>query len=80
MGQCIDVAEREDGPTTREMPSEMWMHPDAAGDELAKGHLLNTTVGVWCYESDLWDKQSLRRRHGGRPGIVVAGLQPATQK
>ncbi len=62
MGQCIYVAETEKGPSTREMPSEMWMSPAAAGAELAKGHLLNTTIGVWFYERDLWDKAALRRR------------------
>jgi hypothetical protein len=62
MGQCIYVAEFPDGPVTREMPSEIWMGPEAAGRELAKGHLLNTTIGVWFYESHLHDKADLRRR------------------
>jgi hypothetical protein len=62
MGQGIYVAETKDGPSAREMPSEFWMSPEAAGRELAKGHLLNTTVGVWLYESDLHDKAALRRR------------------
>lgn len=62
MGQCIYVAGTEDGPVVREMPSELWMSPAAAGGVLAKGHFLNTTIGIWFYERDLWDKQALRRR------------------
>jgi hypothetical protein len=75
MGQCIYVAERLDAgkddlrararagaPLVREMPSELWMHPEEAGRTLGKDHLLNTTIGVWFYESDLWDKRALRRR------------------
>jgi hypothetical protein len=44
------------------MRSETWLDPAAAGRELAEDHLLNTTLGVWLYESDLWDKRALRRR------------------
>ena len=62
MGECIYVAETADGPATRQMSSEVWMAPAAAGEWLAKGHFLNTTIGVWFYESDLWDKEALRRR------------------
>jgi hypothetical protein len=65
MGKCIYVAEkagRKPGPVTREMRSETWMDPAAAGRVLATDHLLNTTLGVWFYESDLWDKRALRRR------------------
>ena len=62
MGQCIYVAAGDQGPRVREIPSELWMSPAAAGEELAKGHLLNTTVGLWFYERDLWDKRELRRR------------------
>ncbi len=66
MGQCIYVTEslgpRKDGPVVREMRSEVWMTPAEAGRMLAEGHLLNTTIGVWFYESDLWDKKALRRR------------------
>ena len=67
MGQCIYVAESLDGtgegdPVVREMRSEEWMDPAEAGRILAEDHLLNTSTGVWFYESDLWDKRSLRRR------------------
>lgn len=66
MGQCVYVAENlgphTGGPVVREMPSEVWMNPAEAGRVLAKDHLLNTTAGVWFYESDLWDKRALRRR------------------
>lgn len=69
MGQCIYVAEpallaqsRGAPPIVREMRSEEWMDPSQAGRILAEGHLLNTTCGVWFYESDLWDKDALRRR------------------
>lgn len=62
MGQCIYVAETKDGPGVRKMPNALWMGPEAAGRELAKDHLLNTTVGVWFYERDLHDKADLRRR------------------
>jgi hypothetical protein len=65
MGQCIYVAERTGrklGPVAREMRSETWMDPAEAGRVLAEDHLLNTTLGVWFYESDLWDKKALRRR------------------
>jgi hypothetical protein len=44
------------------MPSEVWMDPAAAGRILAEGHFLNTTIGVWFYESDTWDKQTLRKK------------------
>jgi len=65
MGQCIYVAEEtasKDGPVTREMRSEAWMDPAASGRALAEDHFLNSTLGVWFYESDLWDKQALRER------------------
>lgn len=62
MGQCIYVRDTQNGPAVREMPSEVWMSPGGAGQWLAEGHFLNTTVGVWFYERDLWNKQALRRR------------------
>jgi hypothetical protein len=66
MGQCIYVTEslgpRKDRLVVREMRSEVWMNPAEAGRVLAEDHLLNTTIGVWFYESDLWDKKALRRR------------------
>jgi hypothetical protein len=60
MGQCIYVAETTGRPETRELPSEVWMNPAEAGRLLGEKHFLNTTLGVWFYESDLWDKQALR--------------------
>jgi hypothetical protein len=66
MGKCIYVADSlgpgRGGPIVREMRSETWMNPAEAGRVLAEDHLLNTTAGVWFYESDLWDKRALRRR------------------
>ncbi|MBI4515975.1 MAG: hypothetical protein HY699_09200 [Deltaproteobacteria bacterium] len=62
MGECIYVRDGEAGPEVRQMPSEVWMRPAGAGELLAKGHFLNTTLGVWFYEHDLWDKEALRRR------------------
>ena len=65
MGQCIYVREPEspqDETTTREMPSEVWMNPAEAGRTLAADHHVNTTLGIWLYESDLWDKALLRER------------------
>jgi len=62
MGQCFYVAMTDRGIVTREMPSEMWMNPEAAGRSLGVGHHLNTTIGVWFYERDLWDKKELGRR------------------
>ena len=53
---------RKAGPVTREMRSEAWMNPAEAGRLLAEDHLLNTTVGVWMYESDLCDKKALKQR------------------
>jgi hypothetical protein len=68
MGQCIYVRERggplERGqePLAREMPSEVWMSPEDAGRILGEGQFMNTTIGIWLYESDVWDKASLRKR------------------
>ncbi len=47
------------------MPSEVWMYPAEAGQILGEGHFLNTTVGVWLYESDLQDKMKLREATDG---------------
>ena len=78
MGQCIYVAMTERGIVTREMASEAWMNPENAGRILGAGHLLNTTIGVWFYERDLWDKEELGKRlraladHVTAPGYLKA--------
>ena len=76
MGQCIYVAMTDNGIVTREVSSELWVHPEAAGRALGASHLLNTTVGVWFYETDLWTKRDLRKRlraladHVASPGFL----------
>lgn len=97
MGQCIYVAEmpKRRGTTeteivTREMPSELWMSPAAAGAVLAEGHMLNTTIGVWFYESDVLDKEALRVKllalvdHVTAPGYLaerrVLGMKAVVTK
>lgn len=65
MGQCIYVAERtstKKEPVTREVASEKWMDPASVGRTLGQDHFMNTTIGVWFYESDLHDKRALRKR------------------
>jgi len=62
MGQCIYVAMTDNGIVTRQIPSELWMKPEAAGKALGEGHLLNTTIGVWFYETDVWTKRDLGKR------------------
>jgi predicted transcriptional regulator len=82
MGKCIYVAEAPTRggkmkPVVQAIPSEVWMNPAEAGRVLAEGHLLNTTVGVWLYESDLLDKDELRARllalvdHVTTPGFLM---------
>lgn len=64
MGQCVYVkgADIKSGVEVREMRSETWMVPAQAGEVLAEDHFANTTMGVWFYESDLWDKKALRKK------------------
>jgi hypothetical protein len=80
MGQCIYVAMTDNGIVTREIPSELWMKPEAAGKALGVGHLLNTTIGVWFYETDVWTKRDLGKRLRALADYVTSpGFLPSVE-